>query len=66
VLGKGGRVRFTSFGAKTATALDRYLRVRGKHPAANDPWLWLGQRGLERLRNEGQFSFDAQHQIAFR
>jgi len=51
VLGKGRRPRSCPFGRKTAQALDRYLRVRGKHTAANDPWLWLGQRG--RLTDTG-------------
>jgi site-specific recombinase XerD len=45
VLGKGRRPRACPFGRKTAKALDRYLRVRGRHTAASEPWLWLGQRG---------------------
>jgi site-specific recombinase XerD len=45
VMGKGSRPRACPFGRKTAQALDRYLRVRGRHPAAAEPWLWIGQRG---------------------
>lgn len=32
-------------------ALDKYLRVRGSHPHADTPWLWLGKRG--RLTDSG-------------
>ena len=45
VLGKGGRERVLPIGRKTVRALDRYLRARIRHPAATDPWLWLGHRG---------------------
>jgi Site-specific recombinase XerD len=45
VLGKGSRPRVIAFGHATAVDLDRYLRVRSKHPAAHLPWLWLGARG---------------------
>ncbi|QBI21027.1 integrase [Egibacter rhizosphaerae] len=45
VLGKGKRGRSTPFGIKTAQALDRYLRARARHKAADTPWLWLGDRG---------------------
>lgn len=44
VRGKGDRVRFIPFGSKTGQALDRYLRMRAKHPAARSPMLWLGNR----------------------
>lgn len=44
VLGKGRRGRACPFGVKTAMALDRYLRVRGGHPGAKEPWLWLSDR----------------------
>lgn len=39
--GKGDRVRTIPFGARTGQALDRYLRVRAKHPDARLPALWL-------------------------
>lgn len=45
VTGKGGRRRVAWFGAKTARALDRYLRVRADHPHTHDRALWLGERG---------------------
>ena len=40
VTGKG-KTRHVAFGAKTAVALDRWLRVRARKAAANDPRLWL-------------------------
>ncbi len=45
VLGKGRRERALPFGRKTAVALDRYLRVRAKHPHAVSERLWLGKKG---------------------
>lgn len=58
VTGKGSRVRFAYFGAKTGQALDRYLRERRKQRhAESSPFLFLGERGAfspdgvrERLR----------------
>lgn len=42
VLGKGNKPRTVAFGAKTAEALDRYLRVRAKHKDRNKTQaLWL-------------------------
>jgi integrase len=52
---KSRRGRFVAFGPKTATAIDRYLRMRAGHPLAEHrdrrgmrP-LWLGTRGREAL-----------------
>jgi site-specific recombinase XerD len=45
VIGKGRRPRSCPFGRKTAQALDRYLRVRGRLPDAKSEWLWLGRKG---------------------
>lgn len=45
VMGKGRRPRTCPFGAKTARALDRYLRARGKHRLAHLPNLWLTRFG---------------------
>jgi integrase len=45
VTGKGSRPRVVPFGAKTAQAVDRYLRVRALHSYARSPRLLLGQRG---------------------
>ncbi|WP_246354742.1 tyrosine-type recombinase/integrase [Nocardioides ungokensis] len=44
--GKGGNGRAVPFGAKTALALDRYLRARRVHSLAlRSEALWLGDRG---------------------
>lgn len=45
VHGKGRRPRIVPFGAKTAQALDRYLRSRRKHRHAYLTGLWLAQKG---------------------
>lgn len=45
VVGKGRRSRAVPFGAKTARALDRYIRARRQHKHAHLPGLWLSQRG---------------------
>lgn len=43
--GSGPRPRVVQFGANTSRLLDRYLRVRARHPHANSASLWLGRRG---------------------
>lgn len=48
---KGGREHVVPFGAKTAEALDRYLRLRRKHRYAHLPDLWIHRRGA--LNNSG-------------
>ncbi len=45
VTGKGSRPRVVPFGARTAQAVDRYLRIRALHPHAHSIRLLLGQRG---------------------
>ena len=45
VRGKGSKVRPVYFGARTARAVDRYLRMRGQSRWAHLPSLWLSQRG---------------------
>ncbi len=45
VVGKGRRPRACPFGSRSARDLDRYLRVRARHPYAGEPWLWLGKKG---------------------
>lgn len=45
VLGKGKRFRTVPFGDKTAAALDRYRRLRIRHPAASSAMWWLGTKG---------------------
>jgi site-specific recombinase XerD len=44
VTGKTGTRTFP-FGAKTGTAIDRYLRLRAKHGHARCPELWIGPKG---------------------
>ncbi len=51
VTGKGSRTRDVAVGDLTVRAIDRYLRLRAKHAAAQLPWLWLGRYG--RLRESG-------------
>ena len=53
VIGKGRRERVLPIGAKTVKALDRYIRKRFQHPAAAQPWLWLGRKG--RMTETGIF-----------
>lgn len=45
VLGKGRRERTVPFGAKTGQALERYMRLRAKHPMGRYPNLWIGTKG---------------------
>lgn len=46
VMGKGSRPRAVPYGAKTAQAVDRYLRIRTVHPyGAHTTRLLLGERG---------------------
>ncbi|WP_433364358.1 tyrosine-type recombinase/integrase [Streptosporangium sp. CA-115845] len=42
---KGGDVVFVPIGKKAARELDRYIRVRARHPDADCEWLWLGKKG---------------------
>jgi site-specific recombinase XerD len=51
VVGKGDRGRWVPYSDKAATALDRCLRVRRRHPQAELEWFWIGQRG--RLSSSG-------------
>ena len=53
VVGKGGSERVLPIGTKAVRALDRYLRIRARHPAASLPWLWLGRKG--RFTDLGMF-----------
>ena len=45
VLGKGNRIRPVYFSARTARAIDRYLRLRAGHRWAHLDALWVSQRG---------------------
>jgi site-specific recombinase XerD len=51
VRSKGGHLRLSPFGNKTALALDRYYRARRDHPHGGLPWLWVSRRG--RLTSSG-------------
>ena len=53
VLGKGRRPRACPFGFKTAQALDRYLRLRAKHPRAAEAAFWLGDLNKGPLTHDG-------------
>jgi site-specific recombinase XerD len=53
VVGKGRRPRGCPFGAKTAQALSRYLRMRLKHPRHADAALWLGDNGRPAMTESG-------------
>ena len=74
VMGKGRRARSCPFGHKTAQALDRYLRLRARHPHAALEALWLGRKGaleansvLQLVRRRGrQAGIDDLHPHVFR
>lgn len=51
VMGKGGRARIVALMPKPAEALDKYFRARRRHPKADLPWLWIGDKG--RLTDSG-------------
>jgi integrase/recombinase XerC len=53
VFGKGRRPRSVPFGVRTAQALNRYLRERGRHAYAKSPNLWLGEKGKRPLTATG-------------
>jgi integrase len=53
VTGKGRKIRTVAFGATTSTALARYFRLRARHPLANRPELWLGDRNRGPVSSEG-------------
>jgi integrase/recombinase XerC len=55
VLGKGRRERLLPIGARTAAALDRYLRARQADARAADPGLWLGEKGKGALTSNGVY-----------
>lgn len=49
----GPRMRAVPIQTACARALDRYLRVRRRHPYAEAPQLWLGDRGRARITSDG-------------
>jgi site-specific recombinase XerD len=74
VKGKGNKVRPVYFGARTARALDRYVRIRSAHRWAHLDALFLTQRGAlsadgarDRVRIRGAMAgIDALHPHRFR
>jgi integrase len=52
-MGKGRRSRVVPFGMKTTAALDRYLRLRGRHKRAAEPALWLGPNNRQKMTVNG-------------
>jgi len=53
VRGKGGRERIVKISYQAARAVDRYLRVRARHPLAGRPELWLGTGGRGPVTPDG-------------
>jgi integrase/recombinase XerD len=47
---KGGDETWVPIGKKSATALDKYIRARARHPRESSPWLWLGVQGHNTAR----------------
>jgi site-specific recombinase XerC len=45
VMGKGKRQRRVPLGNRARKSMDAYLFARAKHPKADDPFLWIGERG---------------------
>ncbi|HZP55018.1 tyrosine-type recombinase/integrase [Actinocrinis sp.] len=45
VRGKGAKDRYIPLSDRTCEALDKYLRVRRRHPQAHLAQLWLGEKG---------------------
>ncbi len=76
VLGKGNRPGVIYFGVKAARDLDRYLRVRDRHPKADERALWLGAKGplgddglaamLRRRARQAGIDIEHVHPHAFR
>ena len=56
VHGKGRRDRSVPFGVKVAQALDRYMRLRVRHPRGQETErLWLGAKGKGALTSNGVY-----------
>jgi site-specific recombinase XerD len=59
VRGKGGRERIVKISYQAARAVDRYLRVRARHPLASRPELWLGTGGRGPVTPDGIYQIVA-------
>ncbi len=53
VVGKGRRPRACPYGNKTGVALDRYLRLRSRHPRSSESAVWLGDLNKGPLTHDG-------------
>ena len=51
--GKGGKGRLVPFGPETGRAVDRYLRLRRRHPLAHTAALWLPGAGRPTFGYQG-------------
>jgi site-specific recombinase XerD len=60
VHGKGRKMRIVKIGYDAARSLDRYLRMRGRHPLAHRPQLWLG------VNNRGPLTASGIYQVIAR
>jgi site-specific recombinase XerD len=60
VHGKGRRTRIVKIGYDAARSLDRYLRMRARHPLAHRPELWLG------VNNRGPLTASGIYQVIAR
>jgi site-specific recombinase XerD len=59
VRGKGGKVRIVRITHEAARRLDRYLRIRSRHPLAHFPQLWLGSNNRCPLSRTGIYQIVA-------
>jgi integrase/recombinase XerD len=59
IRGKGGRERIVKISYQAARAVDRYLRVRARHPLAARPELWLGIGGRGPVTPDGIYQIVA-------
>lgn len=55
VTGKGARERVLPFGARTARAIDRYLRLRSRTKYADGPWLWISGKDGRALTSQAVY-----------
>jgi len=61
VHGKGRKERVVKFNYDAARAIDRYLRLRGRHAYAHSPKLWLGINNRQPMTANGIYQMIARH-----